>query len=145
MPAGGCIAAATRWRRSTSTTIRGRSEMSATERRIGQPRSPAERHLEQLLASVPIWQGTDIFYHPTFGGFSNSNWKIRLGGNKAAYFLKFAGEGTNRAASLAAGLRAYSLGIGPRPYDYLTHKGAEICDFVEAARPCTLREFHTTD
>src|SRR5690606_13773369 len=115
----------------------------------GQACSPAERQLEHLLSSVQAWQGKDIFYQPTFGGFSNSNWRVRLGGDRKTFFLKVPGAGTenfiNRAASLEASLRAYSLGIGPRPYDYLTDRGVEICDFVEAARPCTLREFHAPD
>lgn len=123
--------------------------MSGVERKIGEACSSAEWQVEQLLSSVPAWRGRDIYYQPSFGGFSNSNWRVRLGNEDRAFFLKIPGAGTenfiNRAASLEASLRAYSLGIGPRPYDYLTDRGVEICDFVEAARPCTLRESQSPD
>ena len=124
--------------------------MSGVERKTGEACSLAERELETLLFSVPAWQGREIFYRPTFGGFSNSAWRVRLGGaEKKTFFLKIPGAGTenfiNRAASLEASRRAYSLGIGPRPYDYLTDRGVEICEFLESARPCTLREFHAPD
>lgn len=119
------------------------------ERKIGDAGSPVERELEKLLSGVPAWQGKDITYESTFGGFSNSSWKVTLGDGGQSFFVKMPGPGTenfiDRSASLEASQRAHLLGIGPRSYDYLAEMGVEICDFVEGSRACTLREFHAAD
>ncbi|HWK63664.1 MAG TPA: phosphotransferase [Rhizobiaceae bacterium] len=119
------------------------------ERKIGEAGSPAERELEKSLSCVQAWRGKDIYYRPIFGGFSNSNWHVRIAGERNAFFVKMPGPGTekfiDRSASLEASRRAYMLGIGPRPYDYLADLGVEICDFVEGSRPCTLRDFHVPE
>lgn len=116
---------------------------------MGEACSIAEKEVEDLLSSVTVWEGREIFYRPTFGGFSNSTWRIRLSDERRTFFLKIPGSGienfVDRAASLEASMRAHSLGIGPRPYDYLSDRGVEIFDFVDPARPCTLREFRSPD
>ncbi|WP_137113394.1 choline/ethanolamine kinase family protein [Mesorhizobium sp. GR13] len=114
------------------------------ERSFGKGETPAEQLLETMLASVPHWKGKQIHYRPMFGGFSNSNWHIRVNGDRA-FFLKMPGPGTenfiDRSASIEASQKAHALGIGPRPYDYLIERGVEISDFVERARPCVTRDF----
>lgn len=119
------------------------------QRRIGEAETRAERELEQTLWRVPAWHGRDIYYRPIFGGFSNSNWHVTVVGDHKAYFVKMPGPGTekfiDRRASLEASRRAHSLGIGPRPYDYLQDRGVEIYDFIEGARSCTRRDLHTPE
>lgn len=119
------------------------------ERKCGEGHSPSERQLETMLSMVPAWQGRDIYYRPIFGGFSNSNWHVRIGGERQTFFLKMPGPGTekfiDRSASLEAGRRAHLLGIGPRIYNDLSGRGVEICDFVERSRPCTTRDFHSAE
>ncbi|MDW6021110.1 choline/ethanolamine kinase family protein [Mesorhizobium sp. BAC0120] len=119
------------------------------ERKLGEAGSLTEMELEKTLSGVSAWHGKDIYYRPIFGGFSNTNWRVRLAGEESTFFVKMPGPGTekfiDRTASLEASRRAYTLGIGPRPYDYLSDRGVEICDFVEGSRPCTLRDFHVPE
>ncbi|MCA0008476.1 MULTISPECIES: choline/ethanolamine kinase family protein [unclassified Mesorhizobium] len=119
------------------------------ERKCGEGQSASELALETMLSLVPPWQGKDIFYRPIFGGFSNSNWHVRIGGERQTFFLKMPGPGTekfiDRSASLEAGRRAHELGIGPRIYSDLSDRGVEISDFVERSRPCTTRDFHSAE
>jgi thiamine kinase-like enzyme len=119
------------------------------QRRIGEADSPAERQLEKMLSSVPAWHGREIYYRPIFGGFSNSNWHVRVVGEQKTFFVKIPGPGTekfiDRAASLEASRRAHALGIGPQPYDYLHDRGVEIYDFMENARSCTRRDLRVPE
>ena len=116
------------------------------ERKFGEAYSLAERQLETMLSRVSAWRGEDIYYRPIFGGFSNSNWHVRIEGEAKSFFVKMPGPGTekfiDRSASLEASQRAHLLGIGPQPYGYLSDQGVEICDFVERSRPSTARDFH---
>ncbi|MEQ1954721.1 phosphotransferase [Mesorhizobium yinganensis] len=49
--------------------------------------------------------------------------------------------GADHSAASEASRRAFELGLGPRTYDYLAHRGVEIADFVEGRRACTIRDF----
>jgi len=117
------------------------------ERRIGEADTEAERQVESALAEVKIWHGKDIRYTPIHGGFSNSNWRVRIHGEDNTFFVKMPGQGTemfiDRNAAAEAGRRAYRLGIGPRTYDYLRDRGIEVTDFLDGCRQCTTRDFHS--
>lgn len=116
---------------------------------MGEAETEAERQLESVLAEVKIWWGKGIRYSPIYGGFSNSNWRVRIEGEPNAFFVKMPGQGTemfiDRSAASEASRRAHSLGIGPRPYDYLSARGIEITDFLEGCRTCTTRDFHSPE
>ncbi|WP_292097473.1 phosphotransferase, partial [Mesorhizobium sp.] len=117
----------------------------AEEKPIGAGRSPDERELEAALVEVMSWRDKQILYTPVYGGFSNSNWRVRTVDDSRTYFVKLPGRGTeqfiDRRAASEASRRAFELGLGPRTYDYLSHRGVEIADFVEGRRPCTIRDF----
>lgn len=117
----------------------------AEEKPIGAGIRPDERELEAALAEVESWRDKKILYTPVFGGFSNSNWRVRTVEDSRTYFVKLPGRGTeqfiDRSAASEASRRAFELGLGPRTYDYLSHRGVEIADFVEGRRPCTIRDF----
>ncbi|MBL8581624.1 MAG: phosphotransferase [Rhizobiaceae bacterium] len=121
----------------------------SVEKVLGEGASQAERQLEYALSRVPAWQGRAIRYRPMYGGFSNSNWRVSLAGEGGSFFVKLPGPGTerfiDRGASLEASRRAFQLGIGPRPFDYLREEGIEIYDFVDNSRACVTKDFHAAD
>lgn len=123
--------------------------MSAVEKAFGDGTTFAERELEGALSKVAAWHGKAIHYQPMFGGFSNSNWRISVAGERGSFFVKVPGPGTerfiDRGASLEASQRAFVLGIAPRPFDYLNAEGIEIYDFVDNSRPCVTKDFHAAD
>ncbi|TIO44106.1 MAG: choline/ethanolamine kinase--aminoglycoside phosphotransferase, partial [Mesorhizobium sp.] len=96
----------------------------AEEKPIGAGRSPDERELEAALVEVMSWRDKQILYTPVYGGFSNSNWRVRTVDDSRTYFVKLPGRGTeqfiDRRAASEASRRAFELGLGPRTYDYLS-------------------------
>ncbi|MGO4448018.1 phosphotransferase [Phyllobacterium sp. TAF24] len=116
---------------------------------LGQAVTASERALEAVLLEISEWQSEHISYAPVLGGISNTNWQIRINGHEIPYFLKMPGQGTemfiDRQAALEASRRAEEIGIGPKGYPYLAHKGIEITDFIEDRRSCTNKDFRDVE
>jgi thiamine kinase-like enzyme len=117
--------------------------------RFGAAATDGERALEAALRDVTPWRGRIIGYTPVLGGISNTNWRIEVANEPTTFFLKMPGAGTemfiDRDAAFEASKRAETLGIGPRIFDYLAHKGIEIAEFVEGRRPCVNGDFLDAD
>jgi thiamine kinase-like enzyme len=110
---------------------------------LGTAATEAERDIEAALLAVEPWQGRRLRYRPVLGGISNANWRVEVDGD--AYFVKIPGRGTemfiDRGSAAAASRQAEAIGIGPRTFPYLEHRGVEIAEFVEGRRPSTHRDF----
>ncbi|MEJ0092095.1 MAG: phosphotransferase [Methylocella sp.] len=118
-------------------------------RAFGTAESDDERELEAALAEITPWRGRILGYSPVLGGISNTNWRIVVAGEQGAFFLKMPGRGTemfiDRGAAFDASRRAQAIGIGPRIYEYLAHRGIEITDFITGRRPCSNADFGDPD
>lgn len=115
-------------------------------KKMGQADSPLERSIESIIKSAQVFStGKVLEYGPVSGGISNENWRVREIDGDGDWFVKVPGNGTemfiDRAAALDASQKAAAVGLGPRVYDDLAHRGIEINDFLSAHRPSTNSDF----
>ena len=101
--------------------------------------------IEDVLASIPHWQGRITRFQPVGGGISNVNWRVWVDDEPGTFFVKIPGRGTelfiNRDVSLEASLKAEAVGIGPRVHRLNTPHGVEVVDFIEGYQAASNRDF----
>lgn len=108
---------------------------------------PAE--LRAAIAKNPEWSGKDVETDPVFGGITNENFRLSIGGGEPI-FAKVPGLGTekfiNRGTANQAARQAAAAGISPRVVFYDVESGIEFSEFVEDGyRAATTLDFQRED
>lgn len=114
-------------------------------KRPGEATTPAEARLEAAIAAVADWRGAVLAYAYVPGGLNNVNWRVRVAGAPQDFFVKVAGEGTerfiDRAVAHEAAVKAHAAGISPQVHAYLPEQRVEISSFLESVRSANNGDF----
>lgn len=116
-------------------------------KKLGSAVTDAERELEAAVGRIEDWSRKNITYEPVCGGISNANWRVRVSGHGASYFVKIPGVGTelfvNRMAAHDAAVKARAAGVGAPVCHFFPDTGVEVFQFVEGHRTATNGDFST--
>ncbi|MGE6699489.1 phosphotransferase [Hyphomonas sp. NPDC076900] len=109
---------------------------------MGDARTVEEVCVEKIVGLLNFAGSGAVSYKRIEAGITNSNWIVRRGPD--AFFVKVHGENTHilidRTAAISASVQAGELGVGPRLIARFDDPGAEVYEFLQGYRNCTVED-----
>ena len=89
--------------------------------------------IEEIIARIEDWKGSNISIQPMTGGLTNTNYKVIVDG--VPFFVRVPGEGTellavDRHNEYVNTLAAAETGVGPKVYYYLSDLQVMVLEYL---------------
>lgn len=89
--------------------------------------------IEEVVATIPDWQGRNTAIRPLSGGLTNTNFRVEVGGT--TYFVRIPGESTellavDRHNEYHNSRAAAQAGVGPKVLYHLVEHDVMVLEFI---------------
>ncbi len=89
--------------------------------------------IEEVVATIPDWQGRNAVIRPLSGGLTNTNFRVEVDGT--AYFVRIPGESTellaiDRRNEYHNSRAAAEAGVGPKVLYHLAEHDVMVLEFI---------------